>query len=59
METDDCTVNADECRAKANELRERARNTDPSDGAILLMMARQYDWLAERLEAEKRQGENP
>jgi hypothetical protein len=42
-------VDAEYCRAKARELRERAA-TNPSEGAILLMMARQYDLLAKWIE---------
>jgi hypothetical protein len=52
-------VDAEDCRAKARELREMARATDPSDRSILLVMARQYDWLARQIEARERGPEKP
>jgi hypothetical protein len=53
-------VDAEYCRAKARELREQARTAhDTSACAHLLVMARQYDWLAEWIEAEKREREKP
>jgi hypothetical protein len=55
-------VDAEDCRAKARELREQARTAnDASACAHLLVMARQYDWLAGWIEdqAQQRTPEQP
>jgi hypothetical protein len=45
-------------RIKARELRAKARNTlGQSECAHLLTMADEYDWLAARAEAKKRETE--
>ena len=45
-------------RAKARELRDKARTTlGQSECAHLLTMADEYDWLAARSEAKKRETE--
>jgi hypothetical protein len=49
-------MGTEDCRAKARELREQARTAnDPTNRAHLLVMAAQYDQLAEAKERETEQ----
>jgi hypothetical protein len=51
-------MDAADYRAKARELRDKARTTlGQSECAHLLTMADEYDWLAARSEAKKRETE--